>query len=296
MTGLVIDLWQDLREKRLWPVAVGMLAALVAMPVVLFKPASSPPQQPLPRVSGPTGVQLPVSSVSTTSGSGSALEKYIERDPFMPLASLSSASTTAKPATSSSATGSGTQSANTTTHTASSGGSGGGTSSPSSSGTTPSTTSSGGSSQTVTHRYYSWEVDLKFGHPGHEQAYDSIKTLGMLPNTQNPVVTFMGVEQTNAGDEAVFFIPDPDIVAYGKAGCNNSGGACRFVYLDTSGHSSEYFATLDGSKKYRLDLVDIKTYTLSNPPQVSGSSAGATAAAQEDAGLALQSLASFASP
>ena len=39
MTNFLLDIWSDLREKRLWPVAVALLVALVAVPVVLSKPA-----------------------------------------------------------------------------------------------------------------------------------------------------------------------------------------------------------------------------------------------------------------
>ena len=49
MKIFLLDLWNDLREKRLWPVAVVLLASLVAVPVLLARPAeepSAPPQPP----------------------------------------------------------------------------------------------------------------------------------------------------------------------------------------------------------------------------------------------------------
>ena len=42
MQTLFLDLVHDLRAKRLWPVAAVMLLALVAIPVVLMKPADDP--------------------------------------------------------------------------------------------------------------------------------------------------------------------------------------------------------------------------------------------------------------
>jgi len=42
MKIFLLDLWQDLKEKRLWPVAVVLLVALVAVPVLLAKPSSTP--------------------------------------------------------------------------------------------------------------------------------------------------------------------------------------------------------------------------------------------------------------
>ena len=39
MKIFLLDLWHDLKEKRLWPVAVVLLVGLVAVPVLLAKPA-----------------------------------------------------------------------------------------------------------------------------------------------------------------------------------------------------------------------------------------------------------------
>ena len=50
MTPLVLGLWDDLREKRLWPVALALVVALVAVPVLLRKPAEETP----PAVAGAT--------------------------------------------------------------------------------------------------------------------------------------------------------------------------------------------------------------------------------------------------
>src|SRR5918992_3795723 len=46
MKNFLLDLWNDLRAKRLWPVAVVLLAALVAVPVVLSKGAEEPAVAP----------------------------------------------------------------------------------------------------------------------------------------------------------------------------------------------------------------------------------------------------------
>ena len=41
MTHFVKDLFEDLKENRLWPLAVGLALALIAIPVVLSKPADN---------------------------------------------------------------------------------------------------------------------------------------------------------------------------------------------------------------------------------------------------------------
>ena len=47
MKIFLLDLWHDLRQKRLAPVAVVLLLALVAVPVLLAKPAKSPGPAPV---------------------------------------------------------------------------------------------------------------------------------------------------------------------------------------------------------------------------------------------------------
>ena len=46
MKVFFLDLWQDLREKRLWPVALVLLLGLAAVPVLLAKPAEDPGPPP----------------------------------------------------------------------------------------------------------------------------------------------------------------------------------------------------------------------------------------------------------
>src|SRR4051812_50094690 len=93
MTSFFVDIWQDLREKRLWPAAVGLLAAIVAVPVVLFKPASdaAPPSAVAPH--GKHGPILPVVHVDGGPLMGSHLEAFSasEENPFKPMKDLAKA-------------------------------------------------------------------------------------------------------------------------------------------------------------------------------------------------------------
>src|SRR3954453_23803026 len=51
MKIFMLDLWHDLQQKRLAPVAVALLLGLVAVPVLLAKPAKDASPAPVPRVS-----------------------------------------------------------------------------------------------------------------------------------------------------------------------------------------------------------------------------------------------------
>src|SRR5918995_3734853 len=87
MKIFLLDLWHDLRAKRLWPVAVVLAVALVAVPVVLSKPSETP--APLP----PTARKAPdpkdlkaLASVKLeqTDERGSSLGVFDPSDPFRP--------------------------------------------------------------------------------------------------------------------------------------------------------------------------------------------------------------------
>ena len=64
----------DLREKKLWPIALVLLAALVAVPVLLSKSSSSTPeaQVPVTGAATPSAPALPAVSVSTSVGTHQA--------------------------------------------------------------------------------------------------------------------------------------------------------------------------------------------------------------------------------
>ena len=48
MRVFFLDLWLDLREKRLAPLAILLLAAIVAVPIVLANDQEEPPPPPTP--------------------------------------------------------------------------------------------------------------------------------------------------------------------------------------------------------------------------------------------------------
>src|SRR5436305_13802880 len=96
MTTILLDLWHDLREKRLWPVAVALLAATAAVPVLLFKPATHPS-------SGDTGAtsakpeSLPVVTIADSSGNVSKLDAFAKHNPFNPLSDAAATPTPPQP-------------------------------------------------------------------------------------------------------------------------------------------------------------------------------------------------------
>src|SRR5918997_2339976 len=90
MKIFLLDLWHDLQEKRLWPVAAVLLAGLVAVPVLLAKPAGnpSPPataSEPLPKPAKDQMAALARVQLGEEQGNrGSTLGVFDPADPFKP--------------------------------------------------------------------------------------------------------------------------------------------------------------------------------------------------------------------
>jgi hypothetical protein len=264
MTTFFVDIWHDLREKRLWPAAVALLAAIVAVPVVLFKPASDATPPSATTHKGDHTPTLPVVHVDSGPSMGSHLEAFSasEKNPFKPMKDLAKAPATSSPATTPASSGSGTLPASSKT-TGSTGGGTGGTS-PSGGGTSP----GGGttSKPTKTTQWFHYVADFSFGESGKKATtYKSRSAYTLLPDEKKPVVVFLGLSDDHK--KALFFIDDPGFDAQGEGTCN-AKDSCRFVTLTVSDSGNEEnFSAVDGSVSYDLKLTAIRRESLGTGSQ-----------------------------
>jgi hypothetical protein len=248
-------------------VAVGLIAAIVAVPVILFKPASdaAPPATIVPRTNG--AETLPVVSVDSGPTVGSRLEAYNEKNPFKPMKDL--AKTTPAGGASGGAAGASGGGAG----GSSSGGGGGSTSGGTTSGGSGSggTTSGGGStsggttsggSTTPSRQWFRYAADFTFGPSGDKaKKFESVANFTMLPNETTPAVVFLGVGAD--GKTAMFYVADPGFTADGEGTCNAEGAACRYLTLKVGESTDEEtFSAVDGSVSYDLKLLKIKRENL----------------------------------
>ncbi len=261
MTTFFIDLWHDLREKRLWPVAVGLLAAIVAVPAVLFKPASDAAPQAIVAPKTNSAETLPVVAVDSGPTVGSRLEAFKNRkNPFKPmkdLAKTAAPSANAKSSSGGSSSSASTGSASTGVGSTSTG-SGSTSTGGASTGGTPSssTPSPGATPSTPSMQWFHYTADFTFGEPGRPKKFKSAASFTLLPDESKASIMFVGV--TDDGKSAVFFISDPAFEPGGEGKCNAKGAACRYVTLklrDTS--DEETFTSVDGSVSYDLKLTAI---------------------------------------
>src|SRR4051794_3065685 len=188
MQVFLLDLWHDLREKRLAPVAVVLLLGLVAVPVLLAKPAENP--GPAPVVAAPkpadrealaalTKVKLGADEV----GKGSTLGVFDPDNPFKPPKGAMKKATTDVSGAGPDTGGPSTPAGGTPSTPDTSGG--GGVTSPGAPlvPTNPGT-GGGGTSTTV----YKYVVDLTFKANGRTRHIKGMEKLDMLPSDSSPLL------------------------------------------------------------------------------------------------------------
>jgi hypothetical protein len=227
------DLWNELIERRLWPIPIALLAALVAVPTLLAKPAfesdaGSAPSTPAP-VAAAAAAQAPDAPVVSVAAVGEAPQAPLrghEKDPFR------QQHVPPKPKQAGSASVTGT----TTTPSA---------------GTTPSNGGNGGGAQPKI--YLSASIDVHFGPAaGSLRSIRDVPRLTPLPNTAHPVVVFLGMRRDLA--TAVFLV-STDVHAQGDGSCVPSRRLCQAIELREGDVAFLDVAAASGRvTQYELDL------------------------------------------
>jgi hypothetical protein len=269
-------LWDELVERRLWPVAIALVVALIAVPVLLSKPAKpATPLPPAPAAANPASAAVAFQPAVTTQGKKSSeirknLRHFKRKNPFTPQglgSGSSSAGGTATPTLSSAtlgSTSSGSTDAGTTTTPF-----GGDTTSGSSGSTTPGSTTGSSGSSTKTF-YYHYTADVSFGKKGEEDD-KTLSEFRALPTSDNPIVVFMGVKSD--GKTAVFLIAANASVD-GDGSCKPSDTECTFLYMKKGDKETiEAVDTTGAITDYTLELKDIDVKRTSGPEKASTSKA-----------------------
>jgi hypothetical protein len=252
----------DLVQKKLWPVAIALVAALVAVPIVLggSSDAGSAGPDVAAVPAGPNGLaghrdaaRAEVVSLEAQAA-GKVTRPGATRDPFVqhhvPKAAtvdeaVQTAVSVAKGAIDSISGGA----------SAGSGASGVETTSPSTPAPAkkPAATKPGGSAEDT------YGVTLKFGEAGAEKTYSNVARLTPLPSADNPFFVFLGLKSD--GKSAVFLV-DADAVPSGDGSCEPDPDNCEQVVLKKG--DVEFFELQSGTAgvvQYQLELKDIKKST-----------------------------------
>lgn len=278
MKIFMLDLWHDLQQKRLAPVAVALLLGLVAIPVVVAKPAEDAAPAPVPRVSAAQRENADRAMAALAEvklgdekvGSGSTLGVF---DPKNPFKAPKGAIKKQVASSGGGAAGPGSASGPSSGSNSSSGGSSGGTTSGGTTGGTFGGSPGGGTTTTTT--VYKYVVDVTFEANGRVRHIKGLEKLDMLPSQQSPLLIFMGV--TANGGNAVFMV-DSTLKAAGEGKCKPSASQCAFAYI---GAGSEYMFSNEEGDSYRVKIDEIRKVKVSpgGTAAKAGSAKGAKARA-----------------
>jgi hypothetical protein len=238
----VRGIWTDLVDKRLWPIAVALVVAAVAIPVLLHKQAASVPAAPAAQdAAGPRIAAGSSISLNTDHAQGLLVGSL--HDPFhqlhVPKAATVGSTSTLGPAHASS--GASTSAGQTGTGTPSSGGG-----------------SSGGGSSGGAHKPQApaSNVRVAFGKTGGSLRQYDLVPLTALSSASDPVLVFLGVQKD--GKTAAFLVSS-DASPQGDGHCSPSQSVCATltvragdtVFIDVAGSG--------GNVQYELDVKRVSS-------------------------------------
>lgn len=284
MSSFLLDVWQDLRAKKLWPVAVALALALIAVPVFLARSAPEAPVSSAPSAPPASAEGLPAVAVTDEPApGGSDLELFSSRDPFRASGSAGAGSeeTSSTAASPEAAAGTGMPSGaplEAGSAITESGGPGGATGSKggaaaASGSSSPGAPSSKGSSGSPSSRsapvpapssstdapadprtrFYTYAAVVEFGRKGEERPR-SLENLEALPSKLKPLVVFLGV----SGEGEAVFLLDPRVAQRGEGQCQPTPEECTFLRLRAKPDQDAHIIVGPDEETYKLRLVELR--------------------------------------
>ncbi len=241
--NVVTNTWHQLVRRRLWPVALLLVAALAAVPFVLAsEPAPvAPPAEPMPAVTADDEIAEPVvAKVEAKDRSRRRRVLGVRKDPFEP-------APVKKPKKA--------KQASTATDT------------PEPKSSEPAPTSSGGGSTapsvpTPTEpsppKPPAGSITVRFGDASSDELPSGwLAKLEPLPDDDEPLLVFMGL--TKNGKHAKFLV-DASLTPTGDGTCKPHPASCETVLLSRG--ETEFFDVIDPgtgeiTAQYQLDLIRI---------------------------------------
>ena len=250
MRDFLKDTIEDLRERRLWPVAVLLVLAILGLPVLMKSHGSEVASQPAAPTTPPPQLKPLAALAKLDKLPKVSLRSLSSRDPFggRPVPKLTSLADAANAV---GAKGTGGEPAGPV-----GGGSTGAGSAPASPSVgSPSAPTYGYKAPAVPRKVvYSFQVDVAFGDPQDLRERRGLKRFAMLPNSSAPLLVFLGVDSTET--KAVFLV-DASLSQFGEGHCRDSG--CSFVELGPGNEHSfadpqgrTYLLRVDQFRKVRV--------------------------------------------
>jgi hypothetical protein len=265
--SVINDTWRFLLQRRLWPVAILLVAAAVAVPKFLAKEPTAAAVAPAVAVKSDRASVLATEPIVAPAEDGDRSGRRhvlgASKNPFKPQvtptptpgpasapATPSTSTSTSSPASSPAPTGA-TGPGGTTV--------GGSPAAP----TTPA-----GSGVTIPapakKKYELNELTVRFGpSDGTRPPRHDVKRLQALPSNDEPVLIYLGVLQDK---KTAVFLVDSGIIAQGDATCRPSRTTCETIhikegeteFLDVPGEEGADGTTAAPAAQYQLDVLKIR--------------------------------------
>jgi hypothetical protein len=241
----VRDLFGELVERRLWPIALVLVLALVAVPVLLAKSPepveeTAPTTPPVAAAASAPDLALPSQSVVSVTQAGGAKTTVRGRakNPFRQQHVPPDPTTVTSTSTSTATAGG---SASDPTGQTAPGGSGG---------------SGGGQLPPAPPTYVYSTIDVRFGPAGTRlETIEDVPRLTPLPRTEHPVAIFLGMRDDR--ETAVFMI-STDVHVQGIGHCEPSRRLCEAVELKRGEVVFLDYTNPDETvTQYELELADV---------------------------------------
>jgi hypothetical protein len=219
MPAFASDLVRDLRDRRLLPLALLLLAGVVAVPVLLSRSSGAAVPAPPAASSVPEGA-IETQPAVLTEGVGirdyrKRLEALKSSNPFAQRFAAPDVAGEAASLTPSLPTGGGGSAT-------SAGGGSGASSQPVESERVP--------APEPEVRFLTHRVDVKVGPEGDLDTREGVRALAVLPSRDTPVVSYLG---TNEGGDRALFLVSGDVTAVDTDGrCMPSSADCQFLVLE----------------------------------------------------------------
>jgi len=267
------NVWRQFVQRRLWPVAILLIAALAAVPLAL----TEDPEPPTPVADanvvpsdgeGALAVQPIVAPVTTSDRAKRRKVLGARKNPFGVPESDTSGSDAAP-----SSNGSTMAQAPSTTGSgdAPSGVFGPGSSAPSGGSAPTPTPTTPAPAEPAPRKYTYQELTVRFGSAEGSPERKSLERLQPLPSAEDPVLIYLGVLKD--GKTAVFLV-DHGVSAIGDGDCRPSPEECETVRLREG--ETEFFDVTDEAgqvtAQYQLDLVKIHNGTTASAARATASS------------------------
>jgi hypothetical protein len=258
----LLDIWADLKAKRLAPVAIGLIAAVVAMPALMLKGGDAPADGPVPVLAPASSDGAQVEVAAELADGDSKLDSYKARDPFDGLVKPEDGDTGASGAAIAPSDLLGKESGGDGSKLPSLGGGSGESTAPDSL-TSPDSggglTTGGGGTPNVIRKpgsKFTYQLDVKFGRPGREKRYPELSRMSFLPSADVPALLFMGVP---TDEKSALFFVHPTLSHAGEGVCIPGKANCNFLRLDIG---REHYLSVD-DYEFRIKLLDVKRVKLS---------------------------------